>query len=224
MEKTKILIIDEQASFRDSVRQLLSQHPDFYAFDYDPSENPMETIDANYPDVVLLGSDMVAINSVELSREIIRCHPSIRVIVLSPRPNDDELFEFIKTAAVAYLPKKTNAEELYSIIRRSCRGEYPINESIVTSPTVAQHVLTLFNEIASMGEAMGRIAAPLTHIEKLILTQVTNYNYKKQIARTLRVNERTVENHISAILRKLITYERAHTVAMSMQDDLISTE
>jgi len=224
MDKIRVLIIDEQESFRESMRQKLSQQPDFYLLDYDPSKDLMATVDENYPDAVLLGSNMVAVDSATLSREIVRRYPNVRVIVMSPRPNDDELFEFIKTAAVAYLDKRTSAEELYSTIRRSYHGEYPINESIVTRPAVAQYLLTLFGEIASMGDGMASIAAPLTHIEKLILTCVTNYSYKKQIARTLRVNERTVENHVSAILRKLITYERAHAVARSMQDDLISAD
>jgi len=224
VDKIIILIIDEQASFRTRVRQVLSQQPDFKVLDYDLSKEPMANIHANYNDVVLLGSDITAISSVELSREITRYYPTTKVVVMSPNPNDDELFEFIKTAAVAYLDKKTAAEELYGTIRRGCRGEYPINESVVSRPTVAQHILRQFEEIVSMGRGMERIAAPLTHLEKLILTLVTNCITKKQIARTLRVNERAVENHVSAILRKLITYERAQAVALSMQDELMSAE
>jgi len=224
VDKITILIIDEQASFRTLMHQALSQQPDFKVVDYDLSKGPMATVHANYTDVVLLGSDVTAISSVELSREITRYYPTTKVIVMSPNPNDDELFEFIKTAAIAYLDKKTAAEELYATIRRGCRGDYPINESVVTRPTVAQHILRQFEEIVSMGRGMERIATPLTHIEKLILTFVTNCIYKKQIARTLRINERAVENHVSAILRKLINYERAQAVALSMQDELMSAE
>ena len=75
-----------------------------------------------------------------------------------------------------------------------------------------------------MVRGMERTAAPLTDLEKLILTFATNCIYKKQIARTLRVNERAVENHVSAILRKLITYSRAQAIALSMQDTSISAE
>ena len=223
MEKITIFIIDEQKSFRTNVLQILSKQPDFRVLDHDLSKNPIDTIHANYADVVLLGSDITTISSVELSRDIVFKYPNIRVIVMSPSPNDDELFEFIKTAAVAYLDKKTSAEELYGIIRRSSHGEYPINESVVTRPGVAQHVLKQFNEIVSMGRGTERLAAPLTHLEKLILTFVTNCIYKKQIARTLRINERAVDNHVSAILRKLITYDRAQAVALSMRDNLISS-
>ena len=224
MDKIKILIIDEQASFRAGVCQALSQQPEFQVLEYDSSEDPMAVIDANLPDVVLLGSDTTASSRLELSREIVRQCPNIKVIVMSPNPNDDELFEFIKTAAVAYLAKKTTAEELYSTIRQSCRGEYPIDESVITRPTVAQYVLKQFQEIASIGRGMERFTAPLTHQEKQILICVTTCITDKQIARTLRVSERTVKNHASTILRKLITNDRARAAALSMQDGLIPVE
>ena len=224
MDKITILMIDEQASFRAGLRHALSQQPDFEIFDCDLSEDLMASIDVNYPDVIILGSDIAAISSLELSREIVRYYPNIKVIVMSPKPNDDELFEFIKTAAVACLDKKTTGEELHTTIRRGSRGEYPINESVVTRPTVAQHVLEQFREIALIGRGMERITAPLSHQEKLILTCVTNCISKKQIAHTLRISERTVENHASAILRKLITYDRAVAATLSMQESFISVE
>lgn len=225
MDKITILMIDEQASFRAGVRQALSLQPDFDVFDCDPSEDPMASIDANYPDVIILGSDIATTSSLELCREIVRKYPNIRVIVMSPKSNDDELFEFIKTAAVAYLAKKTTATELYSTIRSSYRGEYPINESVVTRPTVARHVLKQFREIALMGRGMERITAPLSHQENLVLTCVTTGIAKKQIAFTLRVSERTVEHQVSAILRKLINYDRALTATtLSMEDSFISLE
>ena len=73
-----------------------------------------------------------------------------------------------------------------------------------------------------MGRDMERIAAPLSHQENLLLTLVTACMSKKQIALTLKVSERTVENHVSGILRKLITYDRVFAAASSMQDSLIS--
>jgi DNA-binding NarL/FixJ family response regulator len=219
-----ILIIDQQASFRAGVRQTLSQQPDFKVLDYGLSEDPMGPIDAHQPDIVLLGSDITAISGLELSGKIARYYPNTKVIILSPNPNDDELFEFIKTAVVAYLDKKTAAEELCSTIRRACRGEYLINESVMTRPTVAQHVLKQFQEIGSMGKAIESVVAPLTRLEKEILICVTICIIDRQIARSLRVSERTVKNHISSILRKLIACDRAYAVALSIQNDLVPVE
>jgi len=55
--------------------------------------------------------------------------------------NNDELFEAIRIGAAAYLDKKATMQELEGIIRRVSRGEYPINDSLLATPTVAEHVL-----------------------------------------------------------------------------------
>jgi DNA-binding NarL/FixJ family response regulator len=206
------------------MRQALSQQSDFKVLDYGLSEDPMGPIDVHQPDIVLLGSDIAAISGLELSGKIARHYPNTKVIILSPNPDDDELFEFIKTAVVAYLDKTTAAEELCSTIRQACRGEYPINESVMTRPAVAQHVLSQFQGMASKGKAVEAMAAPLTHLEKEILICVTICITDRQIARSLRVSERTVKNHISGILRKLIACDRAHAVALSIQNDLVPVE
>lgn len=76
-----------------------------------------------------------------------------------------------------------------------------------------------------MGRGMESITAPLSHRENLILTCITTGNNKKQIALTLRVSERMVEHQVSAILRKLINYDRALTATtLSIEDSFISIE
>ena len=144
MDKIKVMIIDEQALFRAGVRQTLSQQPDLEILECDPTQNALELIEATLPDVALLGSDLTSLSGIELGRKIAQRFPNTKVIVLSPDPNDEELFEVIKTAAAACLSKKATAEELAGTIRRAYKGEYPINESLMTRPKVAKHVLNQF--------------------------------------------------------------------------------
>ena len=103
MDKIKVMIIDEQALFRAGVRQILSEQTDIEILECDPAQNPLELIEASLPDVALLGSDLASRSGVELGRKIAQYYPNTKVIVLSPDPNDEELFEVIKTAAAACL-------------------------------------------------------------------------------------------------------------------------
>ncbi len=224
MDKITVLIIDEQAFFRAGVRQALSQQSDFKILDCDPAQDPLGIIEANLPDVVLLGSDLAALSGLELGRKIARYYPNTKVVMLSPDPNDEELFEVIKSAAVACLNKNIAAEELGSTIRRAYRGEYPINDSLVARPVVARHVLKQFQDMASMGKAMERIAAPLTHRETQILNHVADGNTNKQIAHLLGISEQTIKSHVSAVLRKMNANDRAHAVALAMRNGWISIE
>ena len=222
MEKIKVMIIDEQEFFRAGVRQVLSEEPDFEIIDCDLAHEPLELIEHHIPDVALLGSDLATLSGLELGRNIARLYPNTKVIMLSPNPNDEELFEVIKTAAVACLNKKATAEELVGTIRRARNGEYPINESLMTRPTVARHVLRQFQDIASIGKVIEAGTAPLTNRETQILNYIAQGNSNKQIAYILEISEQTIKNHVSSILRKLNANDRAHAVALAMRNGWIS--
>ena len=222
MNKTIVMIIDEEAFFRAGVRQALAKQPDFEVLDCDPSDGPLEMIDANLPNIALLGSALGAHSGLELGRKIARYYPNTKVIMLSPNPDDEELFEVIKTAAVACLNRNTAAEELANTIRLASQGEYPINESLMTRPKVAQRVLKQFEDISSMDKAIETVIAPLTRRETQILNYVAEGNTNKQIADILGISEQTIKSHVSAILRKLNANDRAHAVALAIRNGWIS--
>ena len=221
MDRIKAMIIDEQAIFRTGVRQALSLQSDLEILECDPAQNPMEAIEANLPDVVLLGSDLSSLSGIELGRKISQYYPNTKVVVLSPDPNDEELFEVIKTAAAGCLSKKATADELANTIRRVKRGEYPINESVMTRPRIAKQVL---NQFRGFTKTMEGVAAPLTKRETQILTYVAEGNSNKEIARILSISEQTIKNHVSAILRKLNANDRAHAVTLALHGGWISPE
>jgi DNA-binding NarL/FixJ family response regulator len=222
--KIVVMIIDEEAFFRAGVRQALSQQPDFEILDCDPAGGPLEMIDAYLPNIALLGSALGAHNGLELGRKIARFYPNTRVIMLSPNPDDEELFEVIKTAAVACLNRNTPAGDLINTIRRASRGEYPINESLMTRPKVAQRVLEQFTDVASIDKAIETVIAPLTRRETQILNYVAEGNTNKQIADILGISEQTIKSHVSAILRKINANDRAHAVALAIRSGWIPLE
>ena len=214
--QVRIMVIDEQPLFRAGVRQTLEQAPDFEIIENDQSRDTLEQIEADMPDVVLLGSDLATQGGLELGRAIVRHFPSTKVIILSPNPSDEDLFEAIKTAAVACLKKSTSATDLMETIRRALRGEYPINETVMTNPSVARQVLDQFQDENKLA-AIANIVAPLTQREKQILNHVANGHTNKQIANLLLISEQTIKNHVSAILRKLNANDRAHAVVVAIR-------
>ncbi len=224
MNKITVMIIDDQPYFRAGVRQALSHQSDFKILDCDTPEDSLALIDAELPDVVLLGSDLSTTNGLELGRKISLHYPNCKVVMLSPNPSDTELFEIIKSAAVAFLSKSTSSEELISTIIRVSRGEYPINEHFMTRPKVAEHVLKRFKDTSSIDNAFKFVLAPLTHRETHVLNLIAEGQSNKQIALTLRISEQTIKNHVSAILRKLNANDRAHAVALAYRQGLIPSE
>ncbi len=225
MDKVTVLIIDEQELFRVGARQALSQYEGFEVLDCAPDENTMRTIEATSPNIALLGCRLSVNNGLDLGKRIARNFPNTRVIVMSPDPDDEEMFEAIKTSAVACINKSASADELVSTIRKASRGEYPINDMVIDRPTIARRVLRQFEDFASIGgRAVETIVAPLTNRETQILSFVANGNTNKQIAAALQISEQTIKNHVSAILRKLNANDRAHAVVLAIRHGWISIE
>jgi two-component system response regulator DegU len=213
-----VMVVDEEVFFRLGLCQVLSQRTDFKVVDCDPTQQQLlEAIEASSPDVVILGSNLQTRSGLSLARDVARCYPRVRVVLMSSDPNDEVLFETIKTAAAACLSKSVRAEVLIETIRRTCRGEYPINESLEVRPMVARRVLEQFQELSSLGRPLQEVIAPLTLRETQILSCIAEGNTNKEIANKLEISEQTVKSHVSAILRKLNANDRAHAVALVMR-------
>ncbi len=225
MDKTVVAIVDKQALFRVGVRHALSQQADFEVFDSAPNENTMALIEANSPNVLLLDIDYPSLRGLDLARKIALHYPTTKVIMLTSNPDDKQLFEIIKTGAVAYLDKSITAEELTETIRQVSSGEYPINDSVLVRPKVAEHVLRQFQSMhGNNGKTMETIVAPLTSRETQILNYIAEGNSNKQIAYILEISEQTIKNHVSNILRKLNANDRAHAVVLAIRHGWISAE
>jgi DNA-binding NarL/FixJ family response regulator len=224
VSKINIVILDRSELFKAGVRQKLSTQQDFSLLDFNPDSDPLHFIDANSIDVVLLDIDSPISKGLELSKAIAQHYPNTRVIVLSSYFSDEELFETLKTGAVAYIDKRTITEELVKVIRKARRGEYPINDSVSANPEVANRVIRQFQEIASMGLVKQNVAAPLTHREMQILSCIANGGTNKHIAHKLGISEQTIKNHVSAILRKLNANDRAHAAALAVSNQWVAVE
>jgi DNA-binding NarL/FixJ family response regulator len=222
MSTTKVVIIDKQPLFRAGVKQAFAEQGDFKIIGASPDDNLSMIIEEDLPDVILLDIDTPSLNGLKIGKSLIQRYPAIRLVIMTSEINNDELFEVIRIGAAAYLDKKSNIQELEAIIRRVARGEYPINDSLLATPTVAEHVLKQFQEMVSMGMSVESVTAPLTNRETQILRYVADGNSNKKIAQILDISEQTIKNHVSSILRKLNANDRAHAVVLAIRRGWIS--
>lgn len=226
MDKIAVMIVDKQIIFRIGVRHVLAQQPDFEIVDSSPRENLMECIEAKPPDVLLLDIDHPSFCGLNLARQIVLCSPHTKIIMLTSHPDDQQLFEVIKSGALAYLDKSATAAELVKTVSEVYHGEYLINDSLLARPACAERVLRQFQNlhINVNGKTRGKTVAPLTPRETEILKYIADGSSNKQIAAILQVSEPTVKNHVSHILRKLHANDRAHAVFLAVRYGWISAE
>ena len=220
--KTQVIIISQQSLFRQGIEHALTKLRDItVTATAEVNDEVLSIIDTSPPDVALVDIDTPSDGGLKLARRIKQRLPTIGVVALTSNPDDAQLFQALKTQAVAYLSKEVTAEELANIIRRVARGEHPINETLTTRPKLAEQVLQQFQELAWRSEAEGLIA-PLTPREMEILNYIAQGLLNKQIAAELAISEQTIKNHVTSILRKLNANARTEAVVAALKQGLIS--
>jgi two-component system response regulator DegU len=222
LEKIQVYILSQQSLFRFGIQQSLSNLPDITVVGTaDINNNILAVVDNLPPDVMLLDIDGGAEVGLTLAKKIKQHSPSIAIVILASNPNDEQLFEVLKGQAASYLSKESTAEKLVETIRRVAHGEHPINESLTTSPKVAEQVLLQFQELSRRTEAEALIS-PLTPREMEILRYIGQGFLNKQIAAELSISEQTIKNHVTSILRKLNANARTEAVVLALKQGLIT--
>ena len=219
--KIKIVIADQQPMFRKGLEYFLSQVTDIEIIAEASTEGDLvNSVVTQIPDVVLLDISLAS-DGMDLARVVKQHVPSVAVIVISPAPNDEGLFNAIKARAAGYVSRNIAADELVTIIRRAAKGEYPLNDNFLSQPKVAAQVLEQFQDF-SWGKGVESFVSPLTPRETEILNYMAKGYLNKQIANMLDISEQTIKNHVTSILRKLDANARTQAVITAVRRGIIS--
>jgi DNA-binding NarL/FixJ family response regulator len=219
--KIKVIIADQQPMFRKGLEYFLSQAQDIVITAEASTEGELvNQVITEIPDVVLLDISLAS-DGMDLARVVKQHVPSVAVIVISPSPNDEGLFNAIKARAAGYVSRNIASEELVNIIRRAAKGEYPLNDNFLSQPKVAAQVLEQFQDF-SWGKGVESFVSPLTPRETEILNYMAKGYLNKQIANMLDISEQTIKNHVTSILRKLDANARTQAVITAVRRGIIS--
>jgi DNA-binding NarL/FixJ family response regulator len=162
------------------------------------------------PDVCLLGLKAGA-NRLRATTEIVSRVPSVAVIVLTNRPDEDEFMAAMRGGAAGYLPQDLDPERLPDVVRSTLRGE----------PAVPRRfVARLLAELQSQTRArrtfirVGKARIPLTIRESEVIDHLRRGATTSEIASELSIAPVTVRRHISSIEQKLGVANRADLVRL----------
>ncbi len=212
-----VFIIDDQPLFRQALRASLSNIEDIRVEgDCGVSDDAINLVDSLAPCIVLADSTPPDQNGLRLVRRLTQRCPNSAIIVMTPLADDAELFEAIRSGASAYLTKKSTAEEILTAIRQVQQGDFPLNESLISSPRVAERVLMEFQGLAR-SQQLQNITAPLSPREMEVLELIRDGFMNKEIALQLSLTEQTVKSHVTSILRKLDVNDRTQAVLTAVR-------
>ena len=200
----RVLVVDDQALFREGVVTLLSvQEGVRVVGEAADGREALDQIARLAPSVVLMDLRMPGMGGVEATREIAERHPQVRVIVLTTFDDDDDVFEALRAGAAGYLLKDVSSEKLAEAIRVAARGESFLQ------PSIASKVLAeLKRRPGRPGRAEQELLEPLTEREIDVLRQLARGASNREIAERVHLAEGTVKNYVSSILGKLGVTDR----------------
>jgi len=213
----RVLIADDHALFRDSLRSLLeSQDIEVVG----EAKNGQEAIDLSWeskPDVVLMDLTMPEMDGLEATKRIATELPDVKVVVLTASDEDNNLFEAIKSGAKGYLMKDLKSEQFFKLLEGIERGEPAL------TPAVARKLL---DEFARPKKPTKEEYDPdaLTDREREVLElMVQGTTSNRRLAKHLGVSENTVKFHVRNILDKLHLHNRAQVVAYALRTRLVDS-
>lgn len=213
----KILIVDDQALFREGLRTLLSIYDDFEVVgEAANGEEALRLAIQLHPDVVLMDLRMPVLDGVRATTLLKESLPSCKVIVLTTFDDDELVFNGLRAGAIGYLLKDVSSNKLVEAIRSASRGEYFL------LPAITAKVIAEFSKIPrSTSNRASEMADALSPREMEILLLVASGDSNKEIAEKLVISEGTVKNHLSSILSKLNARDRLQAVIRARELGLI---
>ncbi len=209
----RVVIVDDHDLFRAGVRASLGREIEVVAESGDV-EGAVQAIEELEPEVVLLDVHMPGGGGVEVIRRVAETRPAVRFLALSVSDAAEDVIALIRAGARGYVTKTISAAQLADAVCRVRDGD------AVFSPRLAGFVLDTF-----AGEIPAAQVDPeldlLTPREREVLQHIARGYMYKEIAAQLSISAKTVEAHVSAVLRKLQLSSRHELSRWAMHRRLI---
>jgi len=197
-----VVLVDDHAIFRAGVRAELDGLVTILGEAGDVDSAVREIVE-RAPDVVLLDVHLPGGGGVEILRRLSTEAPDAKCLALSVSDDPEDVIAVIRAGARGYVTKTISPTELVEAIRRVQDGD------AVFSPRLAGFVLDAFANDGAGGGSAPAAGAPdaeldqLTPREREVLRHIARGYLYKEIAQRLGISVKTVEAHVSAVLRKL---------------------
>jgi DNA-binding NarL/FixJ family response regulator len=193
-EPVRVFLVDDHQLFLAGVRAELGEAVDVVGSASDV-EAAIEMIRERDPDVVLVDVHMPGGGGARVIGEVGRTHPRVQFLALSVSDAPEDVIATIRAGARGYITKTIAPDELLDAIERVRGGD------AVFSPRLAGFVLDAFADIAPA--AADPELEQLTPREREVLRLIARGYAYKEVAKDLGISAKTVETHVSSVLRKL---------------------
>ena len=210
----RVLLVDDHAIERQGVRALLDAQPDMTVVgEASDGLEALPLIGSTSPDVVVTETIMPRMNGLELTGQVLRRYPQLKVLALTRNDRKDCVLRLVQAGATGYLLKTVTTDELLTAVRAVVGGAQ------VLQPIALEAVLHDYLQRVH-DPAAHRPADDLTAREREVLKLIAEGNTNQDIAELLCLSRKTVETHRGNIMDKLNLHKVTDLVKYAIREGL----
>lgn len=198
----RVMLVDDHVLVRSAIRQALDAPDIELVGEASRAEEALEMAVRLRPDLLLLDIDLPGMTGLEAVRELAPRLPDTRVVMLTVSVDRRDLLDAVRHGAGGYLTKDLSGEALLRAVRGIRRGDLPMSRA--HAALVVDH-LARRGRSAVAGDGLEALSTREREVLRLLAEGMTD----REIAVGLALSPRTVESHVSSVLRKLGVRNRA---------------
>ena len=206
---SRLLLADDHSLIRQGLKALLEKQGFQVVGEAADGQEALRSVEKTQPDVAIVDISMPILNGVDVARELKKCSPKTKVILLTQHDEDQYVTEALRASVKGYVLKSQAANDLVHAIQEVCRG------SVYLSPNISRAVVDAYlSKTYDSGD-------PLTGRERQVLQLVGEGKSTKEVAVHLGISVKTAESHRARLMKKLDIHETASLVRYAIRRGLI---
>jgi DNA-binding NarL/FixJ family response regulator len=213
-KKITVVLADDHSMVRGALAAWLNATDDIAVLaDVTNADDAITACLDKAPDVLVLDIDMPGLSCFDAARTIRARAPSIRIIFLSAFFHDRYIQEALAVEASGYLTKGEPPQMVESAIRLAASGGVCFSAEVQSRMVIAE-------EGARLGDGTRTRVQTLTQRELEILRYLARGMSKKEIAQTMSLSVKTVDNHCTNLMMKLDIHDRVEITRFAIREGL----
>ena len=216
MNHLRILVADDHEIVRRGLVSLIKSHPDWeICAEADNGRQAVEKASKSKPDIAILDIGMPVLNGLEATRQILREHPGVRILILTITDTDQAVQAVLDAGARGFLLKSDAARDLVTAVEALAH-----NKTFFTA-RVADLVLSGYLN-RTQRSVKNNISLPgLTSREREVVQLLAEGKSTKEVACHLDLSVKTAETHRSNIMRKLGLHSVSELVLYAVRNNIV---
>lgn len=211
----RLVLVDDHALVRTSLAKWLNTCEDLEVVgEAECADQALELVIKLKPDMVLMDIDMPGLLCFDAARTIgVRC-PQTRVVFVSAFTHDRYIDGALKAGVAGYITKGEDPENMAGALRKIARGESWYSKQI-------QDRIVIDRDGPRLAVTNGDLDLPLTPRELEVLRYIARGMSKKEVAATMHISVKTVDNHSTSLMTKLDIHDRVELTRFAIRNGLV---